>query len=126
MEAKFQELKTRLLEVNDISSAAGLLHWDQSTYMPPGGAAARGRQMATLSRLSHEKFTDPAIGKLLEALEPYEKSLPYDSDEASLIRVTRRKYERAIKIPAEFTAEVANHSAESFSGVDRGTPRKRL
>ena len=114
MEAKFQELKTRLLEVNDISSAAGLLYWDQTTYMPPGGAAARGRQMATLSRLSHEKFTDPAIGKLLDALEPYEKSLPYDSDAASLIRITRRKYERAIKIPAEFTAEVANHSAESF------------
>ena len=56
MEAKFQELKTRLLEVNDISSAAGLLYWDQTTYMPPGGAAARGRQMATLSRLSHEKI----------------------------------------------------------------------
>ena len=114
METKFQELKTRLLEVNDISAAAGLLHWDQSTYMPPGGAAARARQMATLGRLSHEKFTDPAIGKLLDALEPYQKSLPYDSDEASLLRLTRRRYERAIKIPAEFTAEVTNHTSESF------------
>ena len=114
METKFQELKTRLLEVNDIWSAAGLLHWDQSTYMPPGGAAARARQMATLDRLSHEKFTDPAIGKLLDALEPYQKSLPYDSDEASLLRLTRRRYERAIKVPAEFTAEVTNHTSESY------------
>ena len=114
VETKFQELKTRLLEVNDISSAAGLLHWDQSTYMPPGGAAARARQMATLGRLSHEKFTDPAIGKLLDALEPYHKSLAYDSDEASLLRLTRRRYERAIKIPAEFTAEVTNHTSESY------------
>ena len=114
METKFQELKTRLLEVNDISSAAGLLHWDQSTYMPPGGAAARARQMATLGRLSHEKFTDPAIGTLLDALEPYRKSLPYDSDEASLLRLTRWRYERAIKVPAEFTAEVANHTSESY------------
>ena len=110
----FQELKTRLLEVNDISSAAGLLYWDQSTYMPPGGAAARARQTATLGRLAHEKFTDPTIGKLLDALEPYEKSLAYDSDEASLLRVTRRKYERAIKIPATFTAEVTNHTSESY------------
>ena len=114
METKFQELKTRLLEVNDISSAAGLLYWDQSTYMPPGGAAARARQTATLGRLAHEKFTDPAIGKLLDALEPYQKSLPYDSDEASLLRLTRRQYERAIKIPAEFTAEVTNHTSESY------------
>ena len=114
METKFQELKTRLIEVNDISAAAGLLHWDQSTYMPSGGAAARARQMATLGRLSHEKFTDSAVGKLLDALEPYQKSLPYDSDEASLLRLTRRRYERAIKIPAKFTAEVTNHTSESY------------
>ena len=112
--SKFQQLKTHLLEVNDLSSAAGLLYWDQSTYMPPGGAAARARQTATLRRLSHEKFTDPTIGKLLDALEPYEKSLAYDSDEASLLRVTRRDYEYATKIPAEFMAAVTNHTSESY------------
>ncbi len=114
MQAKFQELKTRLIEVNDIQAASGLLHWDQSTYMPPGGAAARARQTATLSRLAHEKFTDPAIGKLLDVLTPYGECLGYDSDEASLLRVTRRKYERAIKIPAKFMAEIATHTSESY------------
>lgn len=114
METKFQELKTRLIEVNDIQSAAGLLHWDQSTYMPPGGAAARGRQTATLRRLAHEKFIDPTIGRLLDDLTSYEHSLNYDSDEAGLIRVTRRNYERAIKIPSEFLAEVTAHTSESY------------
>ncbi len=114
MQSKFKELKARLLVVNDISSAAGLLHWDQSTYMPAGGAAARARQTATLNRIAHEKFTDPAIGKLLDALTPYEKSLEYDSNEASLIRVTRRKYERAIKIPAAFMQKVSTHTSESY------------
>lgn len=114
LQSKFQELKNRLIEVNDIQSASGLLHWDQSTYMPPGGAAARARQTATLSRLAHEKFTDPAIGKLLDALTSYGESLGYDSDEAGLLRVTRRKYERAIKIPAEFMAEVTTHTSESY------------
>ena len=70
--------------------------------------------MATLSRLAHEKFTDPAIGKLLDELVPYEESLDYNSDEASLLRVTRRDYERAIKIPSEFTAEVTRHTSESY------------
>ena len=106
MEAKLNELKTRLLEVNDLNSANALLGWDQTTYMPTGGAAARGRQMATLSRLAHEKFTDPAIGRLLDDLRPYEESLPYDSDDASLIRVTRREYERAVKVPSAFVAEL--------------------
>jgi carboxypeptidase Taq len=37
---------------------------------------ARGRQIGTLKKIAHEKFTDPAIGQLLEALQPYEASLP--------------------------------------------------
>jgi carboxypeptidase Taq len=114
VEQKLQELKTRLFEVNDLNSANALLGWDQSTYMPSGGAAARGRQMATLGRLAHEKFTDPAIGKLLDELRPYEEGLPYDSDDASLIRVTRREYERSIKIPAEFVARLNTQQAESY------------
>jgi carboxypeptidase Taq len=114
MEQKLQELKTRLLEVNDLNSANALLSWDQSTYMPSGGAPARGRQMATLARLAHEKFTDPAVGKLLDGLRPYEESLPYDSDDASLIRVTRREYERHTKIPANFVAKLNEHQAESY------------
>ena len=114
METKFQELKTRLIEINDLHAAAGLLYWDQATYMPPGGAAARARQIATLRRLAHKKFTDVAIGKLLDALTPYQKSLSYDSDEASLLRLTRRRYEKDIKVPSEFLAEMTSHTSESY------------
>jgi carboxypeptidase Taq len=71
--------------------------------------------MATLSRLAHEKFTDPAIGRLLDDLVPWGESLPYDSDEASLIRVTRREYERATRVPASFVARLADHQANSYA-----------
>ena len=121
-EPKLQELKTRLTEINDIESAASLLYWDQATYMPPGGAAARGRQMATLRQIAHTKFTEPSIGQLLEDLSSYEASLPYDSDEASLIRITRRDYERAVQIPASFTAKFSHHSAESYEAWAKARP----
>lgn len=111
---QLQELRTRLTEINDIDSAMSLLYWDQATYMPLGGAAARGRQLATLRQISHAKFTDPVIGQLLEDLRPYEKSLPYDSDEASLIRLTRRNYTRAVQVPAEFMAKMSCHRAKSY------------
>ena len=114
MDAKLAELKSRLMVVNDLRSAALLLSWDQTTYMPSGGAVARGRQMATLGRLAHEKFTDPAIGKLLDDLRPYEASLPYDSDEASLIRVTRRDYEKSARVPPSFIAQLYSHIAASY------------
>ena len=122
MEDKLQELKARLIEIDDLESAAAVLHWDQSTYMPPGGAKARARQLSTLSRLAHEKFTDPKIGTLLEDLEPYEDDLPYDSDEASLIRVTRREYERAVRVPPAFTAELSSHTAESYGVWTKARP----
>jgi len=114
MEQKLQQLKARLLEINNIEGAAAVLGWDQQTYMPPGGAEARGRQMATLARLLQEKFIDPAVGKMLDDLQPYVESLPYDSEDASLIRVTRRDYERATKIPPAFMAEFNEHASRGF------------
>ena len=93
---QLEKLKEQLVEIGNLRSAAALLYWDQATYMPSGGATARGQQIATLNRISHEKFTSDNIGKLLEDLAWYELELPYDSDESSLVRVTRLKYEKAI------------------------------
>ena len=121
-EKKLQELKTRLLEINDLQLINDLLEWDQTTYMPSGGAQARGRQSALLARLAQEKFIDKKIGKLLDDLHPYEESLPYDSDEASLIRVTRRNYERAIKVPPKFYGELKGHQAKSYQAWTEARP----
>jgi carboxypeptidase Taq len=122
MKNKLEELKNRLIEINDLKSAAGVLYWDQATYMPPGGADARARQMATLEKLAHEKFVDPAIGKLLDELRPYEESQPFDSYEASLIRVTRREYERAVKVPPSFQAELTAHGSRCFDVWSKARP----
>jgi carboxypeptidase Taq len=114
MEKKFEELKNRLSEIYDLDMISSLLGWDQSTYMPPEGAEARGRQLALLSRLSMERSVDPEIGRLLDALRPYEESLPYDSDEASIIRVARRDYERLVKVPPRFMAELTEHQSRGY------------
>ncbi len=45
-----------------------VLNWDQSTYMPEGGAGARGRQRAMLNRLAHERAVEPALGRLIDEL----------------------------------------------------------
>jgi carboxypeptidase Taq len=122
VEAKLKELKTRLMEIGDLNAAAALLTWDQMTYMPPGGAPARGRQLGTLNRLAHEKLTDSELGKLLDDLQPYEESLRYDSDDASLIRVTRIDYEKATKVPAAFMVQVYEHMAKSYQVWSEARP----
>jgi carboxypeptidase Taq len=60
-----------------------VLNWDQATYMPEGGAGDRGRQLATLYRLAHERMVAPALGTLIDALAHHGESLPYDERSAS-------------------------------------------
>jgi carboxypeptidase Taq len=121
-EASLAELKLRLQEISDLSAAGAVLGWDQATYMPPGGAKARGRQAAILRRLAHERFIDPALGMLIDALEPYAHAQPYDSDEASLIRVARRDFEKAIKVPPDFVARANALSSASYDAWTRARP----
>ena len=88
------ELKRRLREISDLNAAGDVLNWDQATYMPQGGADARGRHCAMLYRLAHERAVAPALGRLLDALAHHGDSLPHNSDDASLIRVARRDFKR--------------------------------
>ncbi len=111
MNEAYQRLLDRLAEVQDISAAAGVLAWDQRTMMPSGGTSARADQLATLVRLSFERFTSDEIGELLEELGPYGESLDHDSDEASLIRVARRDYDKAVRVPLELQAEMARSAS---------------
>ena len=75
--------------------------------MPDGGAGARGRQIGTLRRLAHERFTDDAVGTWLDAAAP-ESEL----DEA-LVRVARRDWRRATLLPSRLVAEKAEVSARA-------------
>ena len=112
---KFEQLKQRLAETQDLTNAATLLFWDQRVMMPPGGAAARAEAIATITRLAQERFVDAEIGRLLEDLGGLEESSDYDSFEASLIRVTRRDYDKATRVPPELVGEMSRTSVLALS-----------
>jgi carboxypeptidase Taq len=109
--ASLDPLREALGEVADLERAASVLEWDQETCMPTGGLDDRASQIATVSRLAHERFTSGAVARLLEAAEAEAAGLPPDSDEASLVRVTRRELDEATRVPAELVAEMARATA---------------
>ena len=121
-EAELAELKSRLQEIDDLNGAAALLHWDQSTYMPAGGAESRGRQLALLSRLAHDRQADPAIGRLLDSLAPWAEAQGADSDAAALIRVTRRDFDRAARVPSAFVERLSEHTTATYHAWERARP----
>src|SRR6516164_9846240 len=116
------ELKQRLREVSDLNAAGDVLNWDQATYMPEGGAGVRGLQLATLHRLAHERAVAPALGRLIDALAHHGENLLYDSDDASLIRVARREYQKKIKVPPDHIARATAHCSASYDAWTRARP----
>jgi carboxypeptidase Taq len=111
VDADLRALRERLAEISDLGRTVGVLAWDQKVTMPPGGHAARAEAMATVGRIAHELFVDAEIGNLLERLRPLEESLEYDSDDASLIRVTRRDWEKQRRVPTELRTEMIRSAA---------------
>jgi len=112
MEQIITTLRERLGQVMDIRSALALLEWDQETYMPPKGGAARGQQIATLSALAHRLFVDPEIGRILGNLRDSIDRL--DPDDAALVRETYYDYGRAVRLPESFVREFAEEQSKAF------------
>lgn len=119
MEEKFNQFKELAVEIFDIYYAAYVLEWDQQVNMPPGGAEQRGNQIATLQRLVHTKTISPEFSGLIEDMDKYAEGLDSDSDDARMIKETRRWYDARAKVPPEFTAEFYKTVATAFSAWEK-------
>lgn len=112
--ATLESLTSRLLEIQRINSAASLLGWDQETYMPAGGGAARADQISILQGLAHQKLVAPEVETLLrqwinpasgQAVENHAD--PWDEPSRALLRETWRDFSRAKKLPSEFVIRLS-------------------
>lgn len=115
MQEKYEQLLAKMHDIIDLGSAAAVLGWDQNTYMPPAGAETRGNQMAIISRIVHGWDTSEELGRLLEDLQPWAKSLDPDSDEARMVKVAKRDYDIATRVPSEFVVEQSMVTTAAFS-----------
>jgi carboxypeptidase Taq len=107
MAGVIDELRERMAEVSDLDNVSQLLEWDQQTMMPVRGAGLRAEALATFQRVSHEKFVSAETGALLDAAAVSLNGAAPDSDEAALVRVTRRRWEKARRVPTELAADLA-------------------
>jgi carboxypeptidase Taq len=101
------ELRSHLAELTDLRNTLQLLQWDQQTMMPPRGAELRADELGTVQRILHESFVSAHTGRLLDDAADECGDLPPDSDEARLISVVRRRWEKARRVPSDLAAELA-------------------
>jgi carboxypeptidase Taq len=103
-----EQLRRRGAELADLGSVEMLLGWDQLVMMPSEGAAARAQQLGLLARLTHERATAEEIGDWLEEIDDAALD-PLDRD---IVRLARRDWQRARRVPEELAVELAQASTE--------------
>ncbi|MHB8242932.1 MAG: carboxypeptidase M32 [Solirubrobacteraceae bacterium] len=101
-------MRARLAELSDLASLGMLAGWDQLVMMPPEGAPGRAEQLGTLARITHERATSEELGGWLAELDGVELG-GIDSD---IVRLARRDWERARRVPDELAAELARASTD--------------
>jgi carboxypeptidase Taq len=104
-------LKERLRTITALNRAANVLAWDQRTYMPAGGLQARAEQSAALRRLAHAHLVDPHVGDVIERAQDEVADLAAESDDACTVRIARRDYGFATRLPEEFVAQRSRQAA---------------
>lgn len=108
----YDRLAGRFARIATVGEAISMLNWDASVMMPPGGAAARGDQLAVLSGIAHELTVHPALAEELAAAEA---DPPVDPWEAANLALMRHRYAQAVALPADLVEAQsrANTACES-------------
>ena len=104
------DLKRRLNMISDLGNATALMQWDMETQMPPEAARVRGLQLASLEGLRHELFTGAETRELLVAAEAQQGHSELDAD---LLRVTRRDFGKATKLPTSFVEALSQAQSDA-------------
>jgi carboxypeptidase Taq len=105
-----QQLRERLAELADLGGLEMLAEWDQLVMMPEQGAEGRAHQLGALARLAHERATSQELGDLIAELHHADADLgELDRD---IVRLARRDWDRARRVPAQLAVERSRAHAE--------------
>jgi carboxypeptidase Taq len=107
MSDRLELLKQRMGQLADLSHAMSLAHWDQQTMMPVRGGEARAESLATLTRITHEMFVDGETGRLLEGAAAALDGADPDDDDARMVALVQRRWEKARRVSPELAADLA-------------------
>lgn len=107
----YSDYQTHLQKIADLRYSYAVLQWDQETYMPAKSATLRGRQLATLSELSHRFFTGDDTGNMIHQLLEQQDLTPAQRRNLEL---SLYDYNKAKKLSPEFVRELTETINQSF------------
>ena len=97
----YKDLLAFQRQTEALAQVSGRLGWDQETVMPRGAVEQRGEEMAAMEGVLHARRTDPRIAEWLAQADAE------DEEAEAQLRLIRRSYERATKVPGRLAEEIA-------------------
>ncbi len=91
----YDRLAASFLRLHHLIHLQRIAEWDQSTYMPPGGAEARGAALGEMAGVLHRLRTEPQLSAWLDAAD--RETL--DETERANLREMRRMWRNANALP---------------------------
>ena len=92
-----------------LCSIAGRLGWDQETMMPRGSADQRATEQAAIVKAIHSRKTDPRIPEWIDKIRPQNEI------EAANIRLIKKSYQKARKVPPSLNGAIARVTSKAYS-----------
>ena len=100
MTNQYKKYVSTLKKLADVEHSIAVLSWDKEVNLPEKAAEIRSQQVATLSGIAHEIFTDEQFGQLLNELNDSIDNLSFE--EQQNIKTTLKDYNKLKKFSQEF------------------------
>jgi carboxypeptidase Taq len=101
----------QMQRIADLRYAGAVLQWDQETYLPKNGAHFRGQQLATISELAHQYFTQPQFGEQLTTLS---QRADLNAQQQKNIALSLYDFNKNAKLPATFVRQQSEQITKSY------------
>ncbi|KAL9185714.1 hypothetical protein ACHAXT_003491 [Thalassiosira profunda] len=111
----YASLLDKLRTLTHLEHASAVLNYDRQVFMPQSDrtSATRGKQLAVLATIAHEKSTDPEIGQLLEQAAKDLEGICGEgggetlADAKRILELESKAYKKRMCIPTELAARKA-------------------
>lgn len=107
------DLLTRWADIAALHNAAAVLGWDQETYLPEKGQPARGRTLAALAGMAHDRLCEPALGEAIDAARTRAEA-DGDAVLAAHAREAARAVGRATAVPGDLARALAETQSRAL------------
>ncbi len=107
----YGQYNSAMRKIADIRFANAVLQWDQETYLPSKGAGLRGQQIATLSEMAHQLFSEEKLGAILNELKGRDA---LSAEEKRNIELSLEDYNKNKKYSSSFVRQLSEQVNKTF------------